>query len=333
MTKIEAIVDRPGAKMEWNGDVLARLFREIGMRYVALSPGSSFRGLHESMTNFLGDQKPHHLLCLHEEHCVSIGHGYAKVASEPMGVLVHSAVGLMHASMAIYNAFCDRVPVFVMAGSAALDAARRAAPAHWLHSVLDQGELVRNYVKWDDMPISLASTVKSILRGWNIAQAAPKGPVFITLDQRMQEDRNDKLENLPDAARYKAPSPPVPDKELVKEAARMLVGARRPVILAGRVSRSEVAWKERIELAEYLSARVLTDLKTGAAFPTKHPLHVSPASLVTGSKAAIAEVAEADVILSLDWLDAANLFRLAADGKPIGAKVIRCSLDRYIHNG
>ncbi len=333
MIKIDAIADRPGAKMEWSGDVLAVLLREIGMRYVALCPGSSFRGLHESMTNFLGDRAPTHLLCLHEEHSVSIGHGYAKLADEPMGVLVHSNVGLMHATMAIYNAFCDRVPVFVMAGSAALDSARRVAPAHWLHASLDQGGLVRNYVKWDDQPISLAGTMESILRAWNIATTAPKGPVYLTIDQRMQEEKNDKIDKVPDAKRYRAPASPIPEPELVREAAEILKAGKKVVILAGRVSRSEAAWKERIELAELLGARVVTDLKTGAAFPTDHPLHVSPASLVNGSKAAIAAVGEADVILSLEWLDAANLFRLAANGAPIKAKVIRASLDRYIHNG
>jgi thiamine pyrophosphate-dependent acetolactate synthase large subunit-like protein len=333
MTNIPAIIDMPGSKMEWNGDVLAATLRNVGMRYIALCPGSSFRGLHESLTNFLGDKSPDHLLCLHEEHCVSIAHGYAKLMSDPMGVLVHSNVGLMHATMAIYNAFCDRVPVFVMAGTAALDASRRVAPAHWLHSSLDQGELVRNYVKWDDMPISASSTVESIMRAWNIAQTAPRGPVFLTLDQRMQEDRNEKIEALPDPKRYRPPASPVPESSLVAEAAEMLLKAEKIVILAGRVSRSVKAWQERIEFAERLNAQVITDLKTGTAFQTNHPLHVRPASLVNGSKEAIAAVKAADLVLSLDWLDAANLFRLAGDGKPCNAKVIRASLDRYIHNG
>src|SRR5262249_27359129 len=209
--------------------------------------------------------------------------GYAKLSAEPMGVLVHSNVGLMHASMAIYNAFCDRIPVLVMAGNAAFDSARRAAPAHWLHAALDQGDLIRNFVTWDDQPVSAAAAVESILRAWNIARTAPQGPVFVSLDQKMQEDRNEKIETLPDAARYRAPRSPVPDAALVREAAKLLAAATSPVILAGRVSRGETAWRERIELAELLGARVITDLKTAAAFPTRHPLHGGPASLVNGS--------------------------------------------------
>ena len=95
------------------------------------------------------------LLCLHEEHAVAIAHGWAKVTGTPMGVLVHANVGLMHATMAIYNAFCDRVPMLIMGGVAPMDAGRRISPAHWYHSVLDQGALVRDYVKWDDQPFSL----------------------------------------------------------------------------------------------------------------------------------------------------------------------------------
>lgn len=320
-------------RMQYNGDVIASMFRAVGMKYVALCPGSSFRGLHESLVNFLGNRDPEMLMCLHEEHAVAIAHGYSKIAPEPMGVLVHANVGLMHATMTVYNAFCDRAPVLVMAGSAALDAAKRTVPAHWQHSVLDLGMLVRNFVKWDDQPLSIGAACDSILRGWNIAQTAPRGPVYLTLDQRMQEEPNDKVESLPDAARYRPGAPALPQAAVVREAAALLARAKQPVILAGRVSRDETAWRQRVQLAEMLGADVFTDLKVGAAFPTDHVLHATQPSLGITTKRGIEKLREADVVLGLDWLDMANLFRFAWPKHPTPAKVIRCSIDRYVHNG
>ena len=126
--------------------------RDIGLDYVALCPGSSFRGLHESLVNHLGNARPEMLFCLHEEHAVAIAHGYARVTGKPMGVIVHCNVGVMHASMAIYNAWCDRMPIVILGGVGPLNSARRRTPIDWLHSAADQGNLVRNYVKWDDQP-------------------------------------------------------------------------------------------------------------------------------------------------------------------------------------
>jgi thiamine pyrophosphate-dependent acetolactate synthase large subunit-like protein len=320
-------------RMPYSSDVIAALLRAVGMKYVALCPGSSYRGLHESLVNYLDNRDPEMLLCLHEEHAVAIAHGYSKIAPEPMGVLVHANVGLMHATMTVYNAFCDRAPVVVMAGTAALDAAKRTVPAHWQHSVLDLADLVRNYVKWDDQPLSLPATCESILRAWTIAQTAPRGPVFLSLDQRLQEERNESIETLPDASRYKAGVAALPRPELIREAAGLLASAEQPVILAGRVSRSETAWRQRIELAEMLGADVFTDLKTGAAFPTNHVLHAAPPSLGITSRPGVEKLRKADVVLSLDWVDTGNLFRFAWPDGPPPAPVIRCSIDRYVHNG
>ena len=138
----------------WNSDTIAELLRDIGLEHVAICPGSSFRGLHESLVNRLGNSRPEMLLCLHEEHAVAIAHGYARVTGKPMGVIVHCNVGLMHATMAVYNAWCDRMPVVILGGIGPVNSVRRRTPIDWLHSVADQGALVRNYVKWDDQPLS-----------------------------------------------------------------------------------------------------------------------------------------------------------------------------------
>ena len=264
----------------WCSDAVASLLRELDIAYVALSPGSSFRGLHESLVNLLGNRQPEMLLCLHEEHAVAIAHGWAKVTGTPMGVLVHANVGLMHATMAVYNAFCDRVPMLIMGGVAPMDAGRRISPAHWYHSVLDQGALVRDYVKWDDQPFSLHATLEALLRANQLTRTAPIAPCYVSIDQRMQEDPLPDRLVARDVARYAPPVPFRPDADAVSRAAALLVGARHPVILAGRVSRDEQAWAARIALAEALGADVVTDLKVAAAFPTDHPLHPGDPMLV-----------------------------------------------------
>ncbi len=111
----------------WGSDAVALMLRELDLPYVALNPGASYRGLHDSLVNLLGNRQPQMLLCLHEEHAVAIAHGYAKVTGRPMGAIVHSNVGLMHATMAIFDAWCDRVPVFVLGATGPVDAAQAAA--------------------------------------------------------------------------------------------------------------------------------------------------------------------------------------------------------------
>jgi thiamine pyrophosphate-dependent acetolactate synthase large subunit-like protein len=331
---VQEVVDREDSSgQQWGSDAIARLLRELGIRYIALSPGSSFRGLHESIVNLLGNSAPEILLCLHEEHAVAIAHGYAKVASEPMAVLVHSNVGLMHASMAIYNAFCDRVPVLVIGGIAPMDAARRISPAHWYHSVLDQGALVRDYVKWDDQPLSTRAALQSLLRAYQIASTAPRAPVYLSLDQRMQEDPDGLGGYWPEVDRYAAPAPIRPDAEAIERAAALLAGAERPLILAGRVSRDEEAWRQRVALAELLGADVLTDQKVGAAFPTDHPLHGTDPYLVYTDDRGEELIRDADVVLSLDWVDMVNLFRRVWPHGEVPPKIVHCSLDRLVHNG
>ena len=319
------------ATAAWCSDAIAHLLRELDIGFVALSPGSSFRGLHESLVNLLENRQPEMLLCLHEEHAVAIAHGWAKVTGSPMGVLVHANVGLMHATMAIYNAFCDRVPMLIMGGVAPMDAGRRISPAHWYHSVLDQGALVRDYVKWDDQPFSLHGTLEALLRANQLTRTAPMAPCYVSIDQRMQEDPLPERSVARNVARYAPPVAFRPDADAVRRAAELLVAAEHPVILAGRVSRDEQAWAARIALAETLGADVVTDLKVAAAFPTNHPLHPGDPMLVFADEQSLASIRGADVILSLDWVDMVNLFgRVWPDGT-VPPKVIQISADRLVH--
>ena len=340
-TKRISTIDAPAQQVPpgfegtfWNSDTIAQLMRDLGLDYVAICPGSSFRGLHESLVNGLGNERPEMLLCLHEEHAVALAHGYARVNGKPQGVIVHSNVGVMHAAMAIYNAWCDRAPMLILGGSGPLDSARRRTPIDWLHAVSDQAAPVRAYVKWDDQPLSAKAAVESILRGHQMATTAPKAPVYITLDQRLQEDSYAYASaDKPKAARFKAPPSPAPDPALVTLATELLLNAHSPVILAGRVSRDETAWAERIRLAEMLGARVLTDLKVAGAFPTDHPLHGPDPAIAFTPDEGVRILRDADVVLSLDWWDQATQFRQAWGDADVPAKVIRCSIDNFLHRG
>ena len=328
-------IDRPvnlkRAAGAWGSDYLAEIMRAIGLEYVALVPGASFRGLHDSLVNHLGNARPAMLLALHEETAVALAHGYAKVTGKPMGVILHSNVGVMHSTMAIFNAYCDRVPMLIYGATGPMDAHLRRPWIDWIHTCADQAALIRHFIKWDNQPASLAASAEAMLRAAQVASTAPCGPTYIVFDTIMQETKVRDPEPLPDVARF-APSRPVhPAPDAVAAAARMLVKAKRPLLLPGRVGRGIQAWNERIALAEWLGARVMTDLKSAASFPSDHPLHLMTVKYLTAeSRKAFAE---SDVILSLDWTDLAGTLRQVWKSDAVPAKIIQVSADALVWNG
>ena len=275
-------------------DFMLDVIRSLGMEYCAANPGSSFRGLHESILNHGGNRNPELLTCLHEESSVAMAHGYAKIEGKPMMVMVHGTVGLQHASMAIYNAYCDRVPVFIVAGNI-LDVNYRRGNAEWVHSVQDAAAMVRDYIKWDDNPVSLSHFAESAVRAYKISMTPPYEPVLLVADGELQEEpiteKNLRVPKLTMAA------PPQGDADAVKEAARMLVAAENPVIVAGRVARSQHGIELLVELAELLQARV-QDQRLRMNFPTAHPLYGNPGVLPLNPN-----VRDADVLLGLEAQD------------------------------
>ncbi|HEX4367608.1 MAG TPA: thiamine pyrophosphate-binding protein [Rhodopila sp.] len=315
----------------FGSDAIAEALRDLRIPFIALNPGASYRGLHDSLVNHLGNDAPQMLLCLHEEHAVAIAQGWAKVTGTPMLVAVHSNVGLFHATMAIFNAWCDRMPVIVLGATGPMDAARRRPWIEWIHTAQDQGAIVRNYVKWDAQPASPAAAREALFRAAWIAGTAPMGPVYVNLDLGLQEDALTAPLPPLDPARLMPPVTAGAPESLLTEALGLLRAAERPVILMGRVSRDETAWTARVALAEALGARVVTDLKVGAAFPTDHHLHAGSPG-VFPAQAALQAIAGADVILSLDWVDLGGALRTACDGAPAG-RVIQVSLDHVLHNG
>ena len=282
----DRVIPRPGS------DFMVDVLKTLGLDYVACNPGSSFRSLHESVVNYGGNSKPELLTCMHEESSVAIAHGYAKAAGKPMAVLAHGTVGLQHASMAIYNAWCDRVPIVVVAGTA-LDAAKRRPGTEWYHSVQDAASLVRDFVKWDDQPASLQHFAESMVRAYRVATTAPMEPTLIVADMELQENpvEGEAALTIP---KMIASTPPQGDRAALEEAARMLVEARAPVIVAERAVRSQEGVDRLVALAEALGAPVV-DLGARMNFPNRHPL------CHTDRRAAL--MREADVVLLLEVAD------------------------------
>ncbi len=315
---------------QFGSDVVADTLRALDIPYIALNPGASYRGLHDSLVNYLGNATPQMLLCLHEESAVAIAHGYAKVTGRAMAACVHSNVGLMHGTMAVFNAWCDRMPLLLLGATGPVDAAKRRPWIDWIHTARDQGALVRGYTKWDDQPASAKAAQESLMRANWIANNAPQGPVYVNLDAEMQEAKLAEPIAPVDASRYTSAAKTAPSPDALDKAITLLTAARHPVILAGRCSRCEQGWQNRIVLAERLGAKVITDLKIGASFPTDHPLHVGAPGVIAPAPEALEALKAADVILSLDWVDLAGALKHSGNTT---AKIIQVSIDHDIHNG
>ncbi len=329
-----AAVDRPvpaGVNAaQFGSDVAADALRATGVDYIALNPGASYRGFHDSLVNYLGNERPQILLCLHEESAIAIAHGYAKVTGRAMAAMVHSNVGLMHGTMAIFNAWCDRMPIVILGATGPVDAVKRRPWIDWIHTARDQGALVRGYTKWDDQPVSPVAAREAVLRAAWIANTAPCGPTYINLDAGMQEEKLTELVATVDTQRFMPPIASAPDARAVAHAVVLLRDAKHPLILAGRVSRDLEAWNARVTLAERFNALVVTDIKVGAAFPTDHPLHIGAPAFIAPTPDALEAIRAADVILSLDWVDVSGTLKQAGT---TNAKIVQISIDHHLHNG
>jgi thiamine pyrophosphate-dependent acetolactate synthase large subunit-like protein len=325
---------QPSAAHEelWSSDAIARMLQALDVPWVSLVPGASFRGLHDSLVNHIGNQRPQMILCLHEGAAVSVAHGFAKASGRMMATILHSNVGLLNGSMGIFNAWCDRVPMLILGATGPWDAAKRRPWIDWIHTASDQGALVRGYTKWDNQPASVPAAYDALLRAAQMATTAPCGPTYVNLDAALQESKLGAMPALPDPARFGAPDSPRPAPELIARAAGVLSDATAPVMLVGRGKRTLESWRARVALAEKLGARVMTDLKTGASFPTRHPLHIGPPGTYL-SEAAAAAVRESDVILALDWIDLAGTLKQVYGDRPIGARVVAASCDVHVHRG
>jgi acetolactate synthase I/II/III large subunit len=258
------------------GDYMVDVLRSLGIEYFAAIPGNTFMGMHEAVVNYgmLTTPTLRNIFTMHEEASVAMAHGYAKIEGKPMACMMHTAVGLQHGSMAIYNAYADRVPIFMMTG-VSLDVARRDGEVNWTHAATDAPAMVRDFTKWDDTPASLRHFGESAVRSYQISMTPPYGPTLLAVDTLMQEDE------IPGGAAQTPPIPelvhvsaPAGEVGAVKEAARLLAYAEQPLIFADRAARTAEGLRLLVELAELLQAPVW-DSQNRFNFPWRHPLNHS----------------------------------------------------------
>ena len=313
---------RPGS------DFMIDVIKSLGFEYITVNPGANFRGLIESAVNYGGNRNPQLITALHEETCVALPHGYAKMEGKPLGVFMYGTVGMQHAAMAIYSAWCDRAPVVIFVGND-LDMADRVGRVEMVHSAQDVSSFVRDFIKWDDTPVSLNGFAESALRAYKIAMTPPYGPVVVSVDKFLQENPIPAGANLR-IPKYSPTVPPQADDGSVAEIAKMLVKAEYPVIIAERVARTEAGLKCMVELAELLQCAVVDTIQR-MNFPSRHPLRQGPGT-----------IREADLVLSLEnpllWsgINDADPEGVSGPGTPKlkpGAKVVTInSFDLFSHS-
>lgn len=282
---------------EFGSDAVVDLLGKLGYKFIAINPGSSFRGLHDSIVNHHGNKDPKLLLCLHEEVAVSLAHGYAKASTRPIAVAIHDLVGLMHASMAVYDTFVDRTPLLILGGSGPRDRYKRR-PIDWIHSADSQAQLIREFVKWDDEPSPSSAFVPSIMKAHQIAHSSPHGPTYISLDCALQEEEVDEKADLDiDPARYPSLPAITPDPVVIAKTAEVLCSAQNPLVIGGRLSRIPGVSEALESLVEELGAAYI-DERNSVSFPTMHHLNCNGLDSV---------IDQADVIFAIDVSDLPSL--------------------------
>lgn len=275
---------------KYGSDLVVDLMRAYGIRHVAMNPGASYRGLHDSLVNW-GSGGPEMIICTNEKICVNMAHGYARVTGEPMAAIVHDVVGLMQSTMGVYTAYVDRAPVLVFGGTGPMEVAKRRPHIEWVHTAFAQGDLVRNYVKWDDQPFDHQAVVDGFARAYQIATMEPAGPVYSCYDVALQEE---PLDDEPEIVVHRN-DPPVQfpaEEHVLAEIGEALLAAERPVIVAGRVGRRPETAAALAALAD-AGAIPVHDQQWRHNLANTNPQHFLDKSPVEG----------ADVVLALDVAD------------------------------
>ncbi len=263
----------PYDEPSWGSDVMAEVIQKLGYKYVSLNPGSSFRGLHDSLVNYCGNDVEM-IECPHEKIAVGIAHGFAKASGEPMAVILHDLVGLLQGTMGVYYAYIDRVPVMIMGGSGPGVHDHRRPNIDWIHSANVQGEAVRLYTKWDHEPRSIGSVPGIMARAHRVAMTEPRGPVYVALDAGLQEQELEKPVDLSGFEGLSAlPARLGPDPEMLQKLANELCSATKPVMIIGHAGRDPQAFYQLVELAELVGIGAI-DMGTRLSFPNRHPLSV-----------------------------------------------------------
>jgi acetolactate synthase-1/2/3 large subunit len=220
----------------------------------------------------------------------------------------------------------------VVLGTAAFDAETRTPWIEWIHSSADQASMVRGFVKWDDEPHSIGAAVDSLRRATLLARAEPQGPTLVTIDRGLQERELGAWPAKDSLARFLPPGPAEPAPADIARALDLISRARKPVLMAGRTSRAEDGWADRIRFADLLGAKVFTYNDDSVAFPIPHPRHVGRFGLRVPEHHKKA-LREADLIIELNWVDFGNTLRQVWPDGETPPPIVSCSNDHLAHRG
>lgn len=268
--------------------MIVDLLQAFGIEYVAINPGATYRGLHDSLVNY-GEGKPEIILCTHEKVAVGIALGYARATGRPMGAIVHDVVGLLHSTLGVYYSYLDKQPVIVMGATGPMDRTKRRPGIDWFHTAQVQGEAVRYFTKYDDQPATVEDFPRTFARAYRYAVTEPAGPVYLCWDAGLQEQELGAPIRIDDVVAGARPSPVQADPAALARAADMLARAERPVILTEYTGRHPETVADLVGLAEELAAGVV-DLHARLNIPNRHPLAVRGSDVL----------ASADLVLALD---------------------------------
>lgn len=313
---------------KFGSDLVVDLLRAYEIPYVPMNPGASFRGLHDSLVNW-GSGGPEMIICTNEKIAVNMAHGYTKVTGQPLAAIVHDVVGLMQGTMGLYSAYVDQVPTLVLGGTGPMAVGKRRPHIEWVHTAFPQGDLVRNFVKWDDQPFDAQGVVDGFARGYQVATTEPGGPVYLCYDVAFQEEPLDDEPELVvhrPSARHQFPA----GSETLLALADALLRADRPVIIAGRVGRHREA-SEALGAVAQMTGVPVVDLGWRFNLPTAHPLRATAGEAIRG----------ADLVLALDVVDLYGAITAATGGRgtarawlpAAGARLVEVRLDLLQGNG
>ena len=234
----------------------------------------------------------------HEVTAVAMAHGYTMITGRPQVVMVHTTPGTANAMSGVINAFKSNIPMLFTAGRTPIaegDAkGSRNLNIHWAQESFDQASMVREWVKWDYELRHGADLEGVVDRALAIAQSEPAGPVYLSLPREVlaEELGNFSYEAQP---RMNKSEDRVPSPEAIAKAARLLVGAKNPIVVTRSAGKDTRTVQPFVELAELLGIGVIDAGALYANFPKSHPLYAGGDVGSNLKDADVVVVLEADV--------------------------------------
>lgn len=260
------------------GEAILQAIRQLGCDYVFSSPGSEWSAVWEAFARqrALNKEGPVYLDCWHETLAVDMAIGYTQFTGRIQTVILHAGQGLLQGSMGIQCAQVHEIPMLIMSGESLTygeDPEFEPGP-QWYHALSIVGgpqRLAAPITKWSSQATSIHTLFETMVRGGELAQRHPKGPVYVNVPIEVTLDTWH-----PPASLRQVPAAPImqPRASDIDQVATRLIKAKFPFVVVEEVGRDPVAFRALIELAELLALPVVeAGAPSYANFPKDHPLH------------------------------------------------------------